>query len=173
MVFCHRQVFSSRFFLRWLFIGLLITTTSAVLFGLRREDLHLSWCCTLLVPWCITQQLPGKMKERLLNVVINLGWDFIILQVLLSMKTKLFCFHLMILHINFVSTYHNWDVRTNTIKIHIKIHQETIKIHDKKNITKLTGKDHDAMWEHSCKSTLQLHQTWWCHIDHECWTSFK
>lgn len=70
--------------------------------------------------WKVTKYIPskfsGKVKKRLLKVVIALGWDLIVLQILLPVESNLLCFHLPVLHINLVPTKNNWDVFTHSEK---------------------------------------------------------
>jgi len=58
-------------------------------------------------------QLPCKVKEGLLKVVIALGRNLIVLQVLLPVECNLLGFDLPVLHINLVTTEDDGNVLTN------------------------------------------------------------
>ena len=58
-------------------------------------------------------QLPCKVKEGLLKVVVALGRDFIVLQVLLPVEGDLLGLNLPVLHINLVTAKDNGDVLTH------------------------------------------------------------
>lgn len=80
------------------------------------------------------------------------------------MESNLLGLHLPVLDINLVSAEHNWDVLTHTAILQQKtltrdINVQTTIVRGEKSNKKHTGKDHGATWEHSCKSTEQLHQT--------------
>jgi hypothetical protein len=58
-------------------------------------------------------QLPCKVKEGLLEVVIALGRNLIVLQVLLPVECNLLGFDLPVLHVNLVTAEDNGNVLTN------------------------------------------------------------
>ena len=62
----------------------------------------------------LPDKLACQIKERLLIVVVALGRDLMVLEVLLSVKCNLLGFHLPVLDINFVATQDNGDVLTDS-----------------------------------------------------------
>jgi len=65
----------------------------------------------------ITCQLPRKVKERFLKIVIALGRNFIVLQILLPVEGDLLGFHLPVLDINLVTAEDNGDVFTHPAQV--------------------------------------------------------
>ncbi|BAS95462.1 Os05g0574550 [Oryza sativa Japonica Group] len=65
--------------------------------------------CRELLP----SKLPCKIKEGLLKVVVALGRNFIVLEILLPVECDLLGFNLPVLHINLVTTQDNGDVFTH------------------------------------------------------------
>ena len=61
----------------------------------------------------LPSQLPCKVQEGLLKVVVALGRNFIVLQVLLPVEGDLLGLHLPVLHVNLVTTQDNGDVFTH------------------------------------------------------------
>jgi hypothetical protein len=111
-------------------------------------------------------------------------WDLIVLQVLISMGSNMLGFHLLVLHINLVSTQYNWNVLTYPAQASQSTHEHSFRrqqgrqlptllvfkvnkptsLHSKQHaIVKhggvvlylITCKDQNAMLEHSCRSPLQ------------------
>ena len=58
-------------------------------------------------------QFTGEVQKWLFEVVVGLGRDFVVLQVLLSVEGNLLCFHLAVLNVHFVATQHNGNVLTH------------------------------------------------------------
>ena len=58
-----------------------------------------------------------KPDERLFELVIALGRNVVVLEVLLSVESDLLGFYLSVLNIDFVTDQDNWDVFTNSDKI--------------------------------------------------------
>ena len=65
----------------------------------------------------ITDELAGEPEEGLFKVVVGLGRDVIVLQVLLAVKCNSLCLHLSVLHIHLVSHQNNGDILTDTHEI--------------------------------------------------------
>lgn len=65
----------------------------------------------------VSNELSGNPEERLLEVVVTLGAEFIVLQRLFSVESNGLGFDLTILDVNLVSTENNGDVLTDTNKI--------------------------------------------------------
>lgn len=61
----------------------------------------------------LPSKLSCKIQKRLLEVVVALGWDFIVLKILLPMEDHLLRFHLPVLHVNLVPTEYNRNVLTH------------------------------------------------------------
>ena len=58
-----------------------------------------------------------KPDERLFELVIALGRNVVVLEVLLSVESDLLGFYLSVLNIDFVTDQDNWNVFTNSDKI--------------------------------------------------------
>jgi hypothetical protein len=65
----------------------------------------------------VANQLTGKPQERLLKVVVGLGRDIIVLQVLLAVEGDSLGLDLTLLDIDLVTAKNNWDVFADTDKI--------------------------------------------------------
>jgi hypothetical protein len=55
--------------------------------------------------------------EGLLELVVGLGGDVVILEILLAVEGDLLGFHLAVLHVDLVSNKHDWDVLADTSQI--------------------------------------------------------
>lgn len=69
----------------------------------------------------VTDQLASKPQERLLKVVVGLGRDIIVLQVLLAVECDGLCLNLALLDIDLVTAKNNWDVFADTDKITVPV----------------------------------------------------
>ena len=58
-----------------------------------------------------------KPDERLFELVIALGRNVVVLEILLSVESDLLGFYLSVLNIDFVTDQDNWNVFTNSDKI--------------------------------------------------------
>mmetsp|Transcript_29224 Transcript_29224/g.79085 ORF Transcript_29224/g.79085 Transcript_29224/m.79085 type:complete len:317 (+) Transcript_29224:1253-2203(+) len=65
----------------------------------------------------VTGELSSQPQERLLEVVVRLGRNIVVLQVLLAMKGDLLSLHLAILDFYFVPAQYNGNVLTNSGQI--------------------------------------------------------
>jgi hypothetical protein len=69
--------------------------------------------------------LPSEFSEEpdewLLELIVGLGRDIVVLQVLLSVESDLLGLNLSVLDINFVSYENNWNVLTNSDEILIPL----------------------------------------------------
>ena len=65
----------------------------------------------------ISDKLPCEPKEGLFEVVVGLGRDIVVLQVLLSVEGDGLCLYLSLLDIDFVSAKDDWNVLTHTNNI--------------------------------------------------------
>jgi hypothetical protein len=63
------------------------------------------------------QSLGWNLQERLLKVVIGLGRDVVVLEILLSVKCNGLCLDLSLLDIDLVSAQNDWNVFAHTDKI--------------------------------------------------------
>lgn len=61
----------------------------------------------------LPSQLPCEVQERFLKVVVALGRNFIVLQILLPVESNLLGFDLPVLHINLITAEDNGDVFTD------------------------------------------------------------
>ena len=80
--------------------------TLSVNINYKRVKRHSDWQDDDPLP----SKLSGKVQEWLLKIVIALSWNLIVLQVLLPVKSNLFCLHLPILYIHLVTTENNRNV---------------------------------------------------------------
>jgi hypothetical protein len=65
----------------------------------------------------VTDQLPGKPQERLLEVVVGLGGDIVVLEVLLAVEGDGLGLHLTLLNIDLVAAQHDGDTLADTDEI--------------------------------------------------------
>ena len=65
----------------------------------------------------VTNQLASQPKERLLKVIVGLGRDIVVLQVLLSVESDGLGLYLTLLNIDLVTAKNNGDVLTDTDEI--------------------------------------------------------
>lgn len=65
----------------------------------------------------IVGETTEKPDERLFELVVALGRDVIVLEVLLSVESDLLGFHFAVLHIDLVAYEYNWDVLANSGEI--------------------------------------------------------
>jgi len=91
-----------------------------VLIHQRRIDLNLSRSegrCSDEFKGTISDELPCKPKEGLLEVVVGLGRDLEVLEILLAMECHRASLHLSFFYVNFVSAQHNGDVLAHTLEV--------------------------------------------------------
>lgn len=65
----------------------------------------------------VANKFPCQPQERLLEIVIGLGGDVVILEVLLAMKSNCLCLDFALLHIDLVASENNGDLLADTDKI--------------------------------------------------------
>lgn len=65
----------------------------------------------------VTDKFPGEPEERLLEVVVRLGGDIVVLEVLLAVEGNGLGLDLALLNIDLVSGQNNGDVFANTDEI--------------------------------------------------------
>jgi hypothetical protein len=68
----------------------------------------------------VAGDLPGDPHEGLLEVVVHLGGDLVVLQVLLAVEGDLLGLHLAVLYLYLVTAQHNGDVLAYTGQISVK-----------------------------------------------------
>jgi hypothetical protein len=77
------------------------------------------------LPWLrhdnLPDQLPCEPQERLLEVVVGLGRDFKVLQVLLSVEGDTGSLDLSLLDIDLVTAQHDRDVLTDSFQISVPV----------------------------------------------------
>jgi len=66
---------------------------------------------------CVTDKLSGQPKERLLKVIIGLGGDIVVLEVLLSVECDSLGLHLSLLNIDLVASKNDGNVLANTDQV--------------------------------------------------------
>ena len=69
----------------------------------------------------VADQLPCEPQERLLEVVVGLGGDVVVLQVLLAVEGDGLGLDLALLHIDLVSGEHDWDVLADADEIAVPV----------------------------------------------------
>ena len=62
----------------------------------------------------IVDEAAEEPDEGLFELVVGLGGDVIVLEILLAVEGDLLGFHFAVLHVDLVSNKHNWDVLANT-----------------------------------------------------------
>ena len=65
----------------------------------------------------VADQFPGEPEEGLLEVVVGLGGDIVVLEVLLAVEGDGLGLDLALLHIDLVATQHNGNVLADTDEI--------------------------------------------------------
>ena len=93
----------------------------------------------------VSDELASQPEEGLLEVVVGLGGDVVVLQVLLAVEGDGLGLDLSLLHIDLVATEDDWDVLANTDEVTYMSHQPG---------KSPTGSDDDtygASWERSCR----------------------
>ena len=65
----------------------------------------------------VANEFPGEPEERLLEVVVGLGRDIVVLEVLLSVESDGLGLDLALLHIDLVTAENDGDVLANTDEI--------------------------------------------------------
>jgi len=65
----------------------------------------------------VSNELSCEPKERLLEVVVGLGRDVVVLQILLAVEGDSLGLDLALFHVHFVSAKDNWDVLADTDKV--------------------------------------------------------
>lgn len=69
----------------------------------------------------LPDQLPCEPEERLLEVVVGLGRDFKVLQVLLSVEGNTRSLDLSLLDIDLVTAQHDGDVFTDSLQVSVPV----------------------------------------------------
>lgn len=69
----------------------------------------------------IAHQLPREPQERLLEVVVGLGGDVVVLEILLAVEGDGLRLDLALLHVDLVSGEHDWDVLAHTDEIAVPV----------------------------------------------------
>jgi hypothetical protein len=91
----------------------------------------------------IADQLPGKPQEGLLEVIIGLGGDVVVLEVLLAVEGDGLGLHLTLLNIDLVTAKDNRNVLADTDKItYVFVSDVLLKGHEN---------SYGASWERSCR----------------------
>jgi hypothetical protein len=65
----------------------------------------------------VADEFPGEPEERLLEVVVGLGGDVVVLQVLLSVEGDGLCLDLALLHVDLVAGEDDGDVLADTDQV--------------------------------------------------------
>jgi hypothetical protein len=65
----------------------------------------------------VTNKLACQPKERLLKVVVGLGGDVVVLEILLSVESDGLGLHLSLLHVNLVSGEDDGDILADTDQV--------------------------------------------------------
>jgi len=68
---------------------------------------------------CLPGEFAGDVQERLLEVVIALGGDVVVLQVLLSVEVNIFRLHFAVLAVDFVAAEHDGDVLADAYQVFV------------------------------------------------------
>lgn len=62
----------------------------------------------------ISNEFTSQIEERFLEVVVGLGGNIVVLEILLAMEGDALGFDFAVFHVDFVSDQNNWDILTNT-----------------------------------------------------------
>jgi len=65
----------------------------------------------------VTNELPCKPEERLLEVVVRLGGYVVVLEILLAVESDRLGLNLALLDVDLVTAKNNWDVLANADEI--------------------------------------------------------
>lgn len=65
----------------------------------------------------VTNKFPSKPQEGFLEVVIRLGGDIVVLQVLLSVEGDCFGFDFSLLHIHLIAAKHDGNLLADTNEV--------------------------------------------------------
>lgn len=65
----------------------------------------------------VSDEFSRQPQEGLLKVVVGLGGDIIVLEVLLAVESDCLCLHFALLHIDFVASENDWDVFADTDQV--------------------------------------------------------
>lgn len=87
-------------------------------------NLDSGWCKS----WCgdefqrrVSDQLSCQPEEGLLKVVVGLGRDIVVLEVLLAVESDRLGLNLPLFNIDFVTSQNDWDVLANTDKVTVPV----------------------------------------------------
>jgi len=69
----------------------------------------------------VANEFPREPQEGLLKIVVGLGGDLEVLEVLLAMECHRASLHFSLLYINFVPAQHNGDVLAHTLEVTMPI----------------------------------------------------
>jgi len=69
----------------------------------------------------VTNQLSEEPEERSLELVVGLGRDVVVLQVLLSVESDLFGLDLSVFDVDFVAHEHDWDAFANSDQVFVPL----------------------------------------------------
>jgi hypothetical protein len=92
----------------------------------------------------VSNKLAGEPQERLLEVVVGLGRDVVVLEVLLAMESDGLGLDLALLHIDLVTAKNDGNVLANSDEITWNIVNHGFN-------TMGRGGTHGASWERSCR----------------------
>lgn len=65
----------------------------------------------------VADELASEPQEGLLEVVVGLGGDIVVLEVLLAVESDRLCLDLALLHVDLVAAENDWDVLAHTDEI--------------------------------------------------------
>ena len=69
----------------------------------------------------VADQLPGEPQEGLLEVVVGLGGNVVVLEVLLAVEGDGLGLHLPLLHVDLVAAEHDRNVLANTLQVTVPV----------------------------------------------------
>lgn len=100
--------------LEFLFVLVLEVLVELELWGLQGR-------CFDKVECVVAGELAGQPQERLFEVVVRLGRNIIILQVLLAVEGNLLRLHLTVLDLHFISAQYNGNIFANPSQITVPV----------------------------------------------------
>lgn len=93
----------------------------------------------------VANELASQPQEGLLEVVVGLGRDVVVLQVLLAVEGDGLGLDLSLLDVDLVAAEDNWDVLANTDEVTYSAHQPVASSFGS------GGDTYGASWERSCR----------------------
>lgn len=103
----------------------------------------------------VANQLPSKPEEGLLEVVVGLGRDIVVLEVLLAVESDGLGLHLTLLNVDLVTSEDNRDTLADTDEITWQGRRECQQLNEQQGrcgaCPQVRSKTYGASWGRSCR----------------------